>query len=128
MDAVSGGERQKIFIAAALAQEPDILLLDEPTTYLDPKHQRDIHNILETLNREHNLTVLAVSHDINFAVRFSNRVIAMKKGKVFSDGSVGEALDGGLLEKLFETGFDFIREERTGAVFAVPRDNHAERG
>lgn len=128
MDAVSGGERQKIFIAAALAQEPEIILLDEPTTFLDPKHQCDIHNILDTLNREHNLAVLAVSHDINFAVRFSNRVIAMKKGKIFSDGPVRDAISGDLLEKLFDTGFDFIREERTGAVFAVPRDNHADRG
>jgi iron complex transport system ATP-binding protein len=120
LDAISGGERQKIFIAAALAQEPEILLLDEPTTYLDPKHQCEIHDILGALNRDRNLAVLAVSHDINFASRFSNRVVAMKKGSVFFDGPVSGTLSGGLLEKLFDTGFDFIRQERTGDIFAVP--------
>ncbi len=121
IDKMSGGERQKIFIAAALAQQPDILLLDEPTTFLDPKHQCDIHDTLESLNVEHNIAVVAVSHDINFASRFSRRVLAMKKGAVVLDGPVSDILYNGRLESLFETPFDFVSQEKSGDVFAFPR-------
>ena len=121
IDKLSGGERQKIYIAAALAQQPDILLLDEPTTFLDPKHQCDIHDTLESLNRENNIAVIAVSHDINFASRFSRRVVAMKKGGVVFDGPVSEILHNGRLESLFDTPFDFLSQEISGDVFAFPR-------
>ena len=121
LNKLSGGERQKIYIAAALAQQPDILLLDEPTTFLDPKHQCDIHDTLESLNREHNIAVIAVSHDINFASRFSRRVVALKKGAVVFDGPVADVLYNGRLESLFDTPFDFLSQEKSGDIFAFPR-------
>ncbi|HOO55913.1 MAG TPA: ABC transporter ATP-binding protein [bacterium] len=121
VDMMSGGERQKIFIAAALAQQPDILLLDEPTTFLDPKHQSDIHKILDDLNTRNNLAVLAVTHDINFAARFSSRIVAVKKGSIVFDGKSSELVENRKLEELFDTGFEYIENEKEGKTYAFPR-------
>ena len=79
---LSGGQRQKVWLAMALAQETEVLLLDEPTTYLDMSHQLDVLQIVEKLNKEHNCTVVMVLHDINHAARFSDEIIAMKEGRL----------------------------------------------
>ncbi len=121
VDMMSGGERQKIFIAAALAQEPSVLLLDEPTTYLDPKHQRDIQRILQSLHRERGTAVVAVTHDINFAARFSDRIVAMKKGAAVYDGPPDGLMRKPRLEELFDTEFDYARGDGEDGVFAFPR-------
>ncbi|MCB6981825.1 ATP-binding cassette domain-containing protein, partial [Bacteroides uniformis] len=74
---LSGGQRQRVWIAMALVQDTDILILDEPTTYLDPAHQLEILNVLKRINQEHQKTIVMTIHDINLASRFSDRVIAM---------------------------------------------------
>ena len=125
VDRMSGGERQKVLMAAALAQEPEILLLDEPTTFLDPKHQSDIQEMIETLNREQGISVVAVSHDINFAARFSRRVIALKEGGVVYDGPVRGILGNGRLESLFDTPFEFV--ENGGGLLAFPKRKNGGR-
>jgi len=84
---LSGGERQRAWIAMSLAQQPKILLLDEPTTYLDIHHQFEVLELLEKLNKECGLTVVMVLHDLNLASRFSDRIIALKNGELFIDGS-----------------------------------------
>ncbi len=123
MDMLSGGERQKIFIASALAQEPEIILLDEPTTYLDPRHQCDVQSILAHQNSGNGLCVLAVTHDINFASRFAGRVIALKKGKLVFDGTPEKIMNKETLEGLFDTNFDIIESGIDGAACAFPNRN-----
>ena len=89
---LSGGQRQRVWLAMALAQETDILLLDEPTTYLDMGHQLDVLNIVKELNEKYQCTVVMVLHDINHASRFSHRLIAMKKGEVVCCGTPEEII------------------------------------
>lgn len=97
--ALSGGERQRVWIAMTLAQNTKILLLDEPTTFLDICHQIEVLDLIAELNRELQMTVVMVLHDLNQACQYSHRVCVMKKGKVF---------DIGVPEKIFSS--DLIRE------------------
>src|SRR5690606_28646951 len=83
---ISGGERQRVIIAKALAQKPSIILLDEPTSNLDINHQMDILNLLKRLNRENGLTVILVIHDINLACRYSDQIIFLKDGQILGMG------------------------------------------
>jgi iron complex transport system ATP-binding protein len=105
MNTLSGGERQKVFIAASLTQEAKILLLDEPTTFLDPRHQADIHLRLRRINREWGVTIVAVTHDINAALRLSDRIVALKAGTVAFGGTPAQLMESGRLEEIFETRF-----------------------
>ena len=83
---LSGGQQQKVFIARALAQEPEVLLLDEPTSNLDIRHQLEVMNIIQNLVREKKLTVIMAIHDLNLASRYAEKIIMMHSGKVFSAG------------------------------------------
>lgn len=86
IEALSGGQRQRVWIAMALAQNTEILILDEPTTYLDMAHQLDILQLLEKLNKEEGKTIVMVLHDLNHASRFSDYLIAMKDGRIIAEG------------------------------------------
>jgi iron complex transport system ATP-binding protein len=105
MNTLSGGERQMAFIAAALAQGSKILLLDEPSTFLDYRHQAEVATILKTACRDHGITVVAVHHDINTAAACSDRIIALKEGKVAFSGTPEETTDSRVLENIYGTGF-----------------------
>lgn len=98
---LSGGQRQKVWLAMALAQETEVLLLDEPTTYLDMSHQLDVLQIVEKLNKDHNCTVVMVLHDINHAARFSDEIIAMKEGEIVTTGSPEEIITNEVLKEVF---------------------------
>jgi iron complex transport system ATP-binding protein len=89
---LSGGELQKVTIARALAQEPDVLLLDEPTAYLDIKHQGEILNLAKQLCTEKTLTVIVALHDLNLAAQYCNRLIMLSNGKIYSEGAPPEVL------------------------------------
>ncbi|MGA1794796.1 MAG: ABC transporter ATP-binding protein [bacterium] len=116
---LSGGERQKVFIAAALSQRPGILLLDEPTTFLDPRHQDDIQEMLLRINRKSGVTIIAATHDINSALRASTRIIALKGGEVAFCGSPDELMEQGLLDAIYEKRFTFLKHPGTGRPVAV---------
>jgi ABC-type cobalamin/Fe3+-siderophores transport system ATPase subunit len=105
MNTLSGGERQMAFIAAALAQGSKILLLDEPSTFLDYRHQANVSSILKSACRNHGITVVAVHHDINTAAACSDRLYAIKDGHMVFEGTPKEATDCGTLEKIYDTGF-----------------------
>jgi iron complex transport system ATP-binding protein len=89
---LSGGEQQKVVLAMALAQEPEVLLLDEPTAHLDINHQVEILELVRSLNREQGVTVIAAMHDLNLASLFFDRLILLKEGTIFADGSPREVL------------------------------------
>jgi iron complex transport system ATP-binding protein len=122
MNTLSGGERQKVFIAAALTQEATILLLDEPTTFLDPRHQADIHQRLRRINREWGVTIVAVTHDINAAARLSDRIIALKKGQVAFCGAPAELMAGDALARIYEARFLFVPHPQGGAPVVIEED------
>lgn len=98
---LSGGERQRVWIAMALAQKPEILLLDEPTTYLDICHQLEIMELLADFNREHTITVAMVLHDINQAARYSDCVVVLQQGKIFAMGKPAEVITSHTLRQVF---------------------------
>jgi len=118
---LSGGERQKVYIAAALAQEPAYLLLDEPTTFLDYKHQRDVLDLIDALHREQGMTVLTVTHDLNQGALTADRVLALRGGERVFCGPPEDLIAGGVLEDLYETAFDVVRSAPSAAPFVVPR-------
>ena len=114
LSTLSGGERQKVFIAAALAQGAKIVILDEPTTYLDPKHQEDVHRLLMRINREEEITIITATHDINNALLASHRILALKKGSINFLGSVEELIDNNVLPQIYDKSFIFLRHPHTG--------------
>ncbi|MCX6149254.1 MAG: ABC transporter ATP-binding protein [Ignavibacteriales bacterium] len=99
---VSGGEAQLAYIARAIVQEPEIILLDEPNAHLDIKHQISIFNLIKKLNKEKNLTVISVSHDLNLAGFYSDRIIFIKDGKIFKDASTNQILNKENIKSVFE--------------------------
>src|SRR3972149_7061915 len=92
MDELSGGERKRVFIARALAQEPEVILLDEPTATLDIHHQIDFLDLILTLNRERGLTIIMASHDMNIASEFCDRLILLQGGRIYKMGTPEEVI------------------------------------
>ncbi len=109
VDELSGGERQAAFIAAALAQESELLVLDEPTIHLDARHQRDLADLLLRLASESGRTVLLATHDLNLASLLGDRLLALSSGRVLACGTPALILEPGLLEELFKTRFEIVR-------------------
>jgi iron complex transport system ATP-binding protein len=100
-DELSGGERQRVLVAMALAQEPELLLLDEPTLHLDLAHQVALLRTIRRLGAQRSLTVLAVLHDLNLAAAFAPRVVVLADGSVAADGPAGEVLTPALVGRVF---------------------------
>lgn len=117
---LSGGERQLVYVARALAQEPGLLLLDEPTAFLDIRHRLEIYAILSELNREEGITVALTSHDIDLAARFCRRLVLIKEGRVIADGETSEIFTAENLSSLYDTPLRVIRDPATGEMLAVP--------
>jgi iron complex transport system ATP-binding protein len=117
---LSGGERQKVLIAAALAQEARILLLDEPTTFLDPHHQAEILQVLSSLNRDSGVTMLAVTHDINAAALTSDTILALQQGRLVFRGTPDQLMTRETLTPLFGRVFPFVEHPVTGRRLILP--------
>jgi len=121
LDQLSGGERQRVLIARALAQEPRLLLLDEPTAFLDIRHQVEILNLIKTFNKKEKLAVVAVTHDINLASLYCDRIILLDRGVVHDDGVPEAVLTARNIECVYGTPVLTSRHELTGRPVVAPR-------
>lgn len=121
---LSGGQRQRVWIAMALAQQTDILLLDEPTTFLDVNHQVDLLDLLTDLNRSSGTTIVIVLHDLNLAFRYADHVIAMKDGAIVRQGPPRDIVDADLVSEVFGLASVVIADPLGGAPMVVPRGRH----
>ena len=119
LENLSGGERQKVLIGACLAQGAEILLLDEPCSFLDPKHQVEVFETLNQLNHE-GVTVVMVSHDLNGTARYAKSVIAMKNGRIAFTGDRADFITAATLESVFDVPFDVIPRPNSDRSFVLP--------
>lgn len=125
METLSGGERQSVFIAAALAQGGNVLLMDEPTTYLDYKHQIDVLALVRRLNREQGLTIVLVTHDVNQAMDVCDHVVALKEGRKIYDGDATAFLGEDELMEVFDTSFRFTSVEGRELPLVSPKGDES---
>lgn len=120
VDQLSGGQRQRAWIAMALAQGTEMLLLDEPTTFLDMAHQIEVMTLLDKLNRDQNRTIVMVVHDLNHAARYAQHLVALKSGTVLYEGKPEEVMTSQMLRDVFGIDADVIPDPRTGAPLCLP--------
>lgn len=113
ISSLSGGQRQRVWIAMTLAQETEIIFLDEPTTYLDMAHQLEVLELLQKLNEEHNRTIIMVLHDLNQAARFADYIIALKNGEIVKAGACEEIINSEVLREVFQIDAVIGRDPRT---------------
>ncbi|MEV0720775.1 ABC transporter ATP-binding protein [Asanoa sp. NPDC050611] len=117
---LSGGQRQRVWVAMALAQDTDLLLLDEPTTFLDINHQVELLRLLRTLNEESGKTIVVVLHDLNLACRFCDHLIAMSGGQIVAEGAPTDVVTAALVEKVFGLTCLIVPDPVAGTPMIVP--------
>ena len=123
LDQLSGGQRQRAWIAMCIAQDTEILFLDEPTTFLDISYQLDILKLLQELNRQYKKTIVMVVHDLNHASLFADHIVAIKKGKIVCKGTPEEVITEENCRLVFGVLADISRDKRTGKPLCIPYDN-----
>ncbi|MFB8266500.1 ABC transporter ATP-binding protein [Streptomyces sp. NPDC055955] len=120
VDELSGGQRQRVWIAMALAQETELLLLDEPTTYLDIAHQVEVLDLVRQLNHDKDRTVVLVLHDLNQAARYADHLVAMKSGRIVAEGPPAEVVTADLVREVFGLDCVVVPDPVTGSPLIVP--------
>lgn len=125
---LSGGERQRVILAQALAQEPELLLLDEPTAHLDIGHQIEILDLVRRLNREKEVTVIMVSHDLNLASEYCDDLILLREGEIYQRGSPEEVLSYVHIEAVYETVVVVKKSPVSGKPYVVLVPREKDRG
>lgn len=124
VDTLSGGQRQRVWIAMVLAQDTAIMLLDEPTTWLDISHQIDLLELLSELNRERGYTLAAVLHDLNQACRYATHLIALREGKIIAEGNPKEIVTPALIEAVYGMRCMIIDDPVAHTPLVVPLGRH----
>lgn len=124
VDELSGGQRQRVWIAMALAQRTEILLLDEPTTYLDVSHQLDVLDLLVDLNQDHGTTIAVVLHDLNLACRYADHIVALRDGRVIAEGPPAEVVTEELVTRAFGMRCTLVPDPVSGSPLIVPIGRH----
>ncbi len=120
IDELSGGQRQRAWIAMTLAQQTRLLLLDEPTTYLDLAHQIDVLDLLDRLVAERGRTVVMVLHDINQACRYADQLVAVRDGRVHAAGAPADIVDGAFIQEVFGLEASVVEDPVTGTPLCLP--------
>jgi ABC-type cobalamin/Fe3+-siderophores transport system ATPase subunit len=120
VEQLSGGQRQRVWIALVLAQDTDVLMLDEPTTYLDIAHQLEVLELCRRLNNKTGKTLVMVLHDLNLAARYSHHLIAMKQGRIVAAGTPTELLTPQRVQEVFGIQAQVIQDPVTGSPLVVP--------
>ncbi|MFE7746153.1 ABC transporter ATP-binding protein [Nocardia sp. NPDC057455] len=120
LDELSGGQRQRAWISMALAQGTDILLLDEPTTYLDLAHSIEVLDLVDRLHADLGRTVVMVLHDLNLAIRYSDQLVVMRDGRVVAAGAPGEVVSIELLREVFDLDATVLEDPVSGRPMIVP--------
>lgn len=120
VDSLSGGQRQRAWIAMTLAQDTDIILLDEPTTYLDMTHQIEILDLLFELNEKEKRTIVMVLHDVNLACRYAHNIVAIKEGKIFAQGKPEYVINSNLVKKVFGMECEITIDPLFGTPLCIP--------
>ena len=123
VDELSGGQRQRVWIAMSLAQDTDILLLDEPTTFLDIAYQVEILEKLTELNRKKGTTIVMILHDINLSAKYADYLIAMKKGAVVAAGTPTEIVTEEVMKEIYDLNCIVCEDPLCGAPYIIPRKN-----
>lgn len=121
---LSGGQSQRVWIAMALAQKTDILLLDEPTTYLDIKYQNEILELVEMLNKKFNMTIVMVLHDINQALSYSHQLIGLKDGKQMFYGEAKDILTSKRLHELYDYPLEIVKYENQTFIITTKKTSY----
>jgi iron complex transport system ATP-binding protein len=124
VDELSGGQRQRVWIAMALAQQTDILLLDEPTTFLDVAHQVEVLDLLTDLNRARGTTVVMVLHDLNLAARYADELVAVRDGRVVACGEPDRIVTAELVREVFGLACRVIDDPVSGTPLVLPEGRH----
>ena len=124
VDELSGGQRQRVWIAMALAQQTDILLLDEPTTFLDLAHQVEVLDLLTDLSVSRGTTIVMVLHDVNLAIRYADTLVAVKDGKVLAMGAPSEIVTRTLIEEVFGLPNSITSDPVSGKPMVTPIGRH----
>lgn len=120
VDELSGGQRQRVWIALALAQDTPLMLLDEPTTFLDLAHQIDILDLLAELNEADSRTIVLVLHDLNLACRYAHHLIAMRDGRIVTEGPPDDVVTADLVADVFDLPSRVIPDPVTGTPLVIP--------
>lgn len=120
LSTLSGGERQRAWIAMTICQEPEILIMDEPTTYLDISYQVEVLELVQRLNRELGITIIMVLHDLNLAARYSDYLYAIKNGKLYARGTPQTVLTENNLKELFHIEASVHKDENNGCPYFIP--------
>ena len=124
VDELSGGQRQRVWIALALAQQTDILLLDEPTTYLDISYPVEILDLLTDLNRKRHTTIVMVLHDINLSARYADYIFAMCKGQLAAQGTPSQIITPALMKQVYGLNCQIIPDPVSGTPLIIPEGRH----
>lgn len=124
IDELSGGQRQRVWIAMVLAQQSELLLLDEPTTYLDISHQVEVLDLLTDLNRDFGTTIVMVLHDLNLAARYADRLIALAGGRLVAEGSPEEVLTAETVAEVFGMRSQVVADPVSGKPLVLPIGRH----
>lgn len=127
VDELSGGQRQRVWVAVLLAQQTPLILLDEPTTYLDIAHQVELLDLFATLNAEQGRTVVAVLHDLNHGCRYADQIVVMKAGAVVAQGDPRSVVTERIVEDVYGLPCQIIDDPQTGTPLVVPRASPAVR-
>jgi iron complex transport system ATP-binding protein len=124
VDELSGGQRQRVWIAMALAQQTDVLLLDEPTTFLDVSHQVDVLDLLTDLNRSRGTTIVLVLHDLNLASRYTDHLVALRGGRLVAQGAPRDVVTPELVAEVFGLQAQVVPDPVSGTPLVVPIGRH----